>query len=174
MPLNLQCAAAQLVYGTSVQLPAEFVCQWTSQGNKLDTPFYLKRLQDCFKAICAVAPQHNSTHKPLLKGLQTATRIFPQTDAVCKSLQPPYTGPHLAIEGQDKLCTICVGAREDKVSTNRLKSVLCRAPQIIPVFTLQPVESHLEQLKSGYTGLIKTPSIQQSGPVACQRLPLLC
>lgn len=139
---DLQCAAAQLVYGTSLRLPAQFICQQSSPENKLDTPSYLKRLQDVFKAIRPVSPRHKSTHKPFLfKDLQTASHVFLRTDAVRKSLQPPYTGPHLVIERHDKHFTIRVGVREEKVSIDRLKPAYVQTSAndaIFPVSTLHP------------------------------------
>ena len=55
------------------------------------------------------------------KDLGSCTHVFVCTDAVRKSLQPPYEGPFRVLRRDTKYYTLDLNGRTDKISLDRLK-----------------------------------------------------
>lgn len=161
-----QCATGQLVYGTSLRRPAEFICRKFFNENKSDSPSGLKRSKDVFKATRLVTPWHTST-RIKLKELKTARHVFLHTGTVGWPLWPAYTGPHLVIERHAEW------VRETKQCQSTGSSgLLCKPPRTVPsllfpLFTIHLPQSPLKQRESGHTALINTPSLRRRGLVTC-------
>lgn len=55
------------------------------------------------------------------KDLSTCSHVFLRTDAIKKSLQPPYEGPYEVLSRSDKVFKIMVRGRPTTVNIDRLK-----------------------------------------------------
>ena len=86
---DLHCTAAELVYGVTLRLPAEF---FDSSGSKdLDPVSYVARLKATMQQLHATPPPRHSRHKTYVsKDLAHGTHVFVRHDATQAPLQPPY------------------------------------------------------------------------------------
>ena len=90
---DLHCTAAELVYGTTLRLPAEFFASNSSDGN-LDPVSYVAKLKSTMQQLQATPPRRHSQRKVYIsKDLARCTHIFVCHDGVQKPLQPPYNHP---------------------------------------------------------------------------------
>ena len=128
---DLQCSAAELVYGTTLRVPGEFFLQDTSSTTE-ETSALLTNLKTAMRKLQAVPPRYqprNNTYTN--KELFTCTHVFVRTDAIRKPLQPTYAGPFRVIDRAAKYFTIDLNGRNDKVSLDRLKPAhLDTTPQL--------------------------------------------
>ena len=118
---DLGCSTAELVYGTSLRLPGQFVSQTESQG-ETDPANYVHRLR---RSMLKIRPhptrtQHHRTSY-VNPDLHSATHVFIREDFVRKPLQPPYRGPFQVIRRTDKFFVLDRNGKHDAVSVDRLK-----------------------------------------------------
>ena len=124
---DLRCTSAELVYGTTLRLPAEFVVSHDSTES--DPAGYVSQLKQSMRAIrCTPTrhPQHSTSH--IDSSLPTATHVFVRHDAVRKPLQQPYDGPYTVLDRSDKFYTLDLKGRRDTVSIDRLKPAFIEVP----------------------------------------------
>ncbi|XP_064485983.1 uncharacterized protein LOC135398508 [Ornithodoros turicata] len=146
---DLGCSPAQLVYGCSLRLPAEFFVESSSPSTPSEL---LDRLHRVFDSLRPVPTRANSSCKPYVPQQNaTATRVFLRIDGVKPSLVPPYTGPHHVLHRSDQTFRILINRREETVSLNTLK----------PAF-LENADPFVSSL-SNTTDFDRTPS-----PIDCQ------
>ena len=118
---DLQCSAAELVYGRTLRLPGEFFLQDTSPATG-DSSTLLTALKTAMRTLRAVPPRATSQpYTYVHKDLSTCTHVFVRTDAVRKPLQSPYEGPFKVLKRDSKYFTLQLNGRTDKVSLDRLK-----------------------------------------------------
>ena len=117
---DLGCCAAELVFGTTLRLPGEFITP-ISSCEHLDPSNYVHRLKQIMQSLHPVVPRvrHRPSHLPL--DLTTCTHVFLRRDAVRKPLQPPYDGPFRVVSRADKHFTLDINGRQDTVTVDRLK-----------------------------------------------------
>ena len=126
---DLRCTSAELVYGTTLRLPAEFFD--SSSSNHLDPVSYVKRLKTTMHRLRATPPRHHSRHKAYVcKDLAQCTHVFVRHDATLHPLQPPYDGPYKVIQRSDKTFTIEQHGQEKVVSLDRLKPAHVENPSL--------------------------------------------
>nr|VZH96017.1 unnamed protein product [Spirometra erinaceieuropaei] len=99
---ELECSAAELVYGTTLRIPGDFFGHSQSSGD-LDPSDYVQRLRQAMTHLRATPPR-------------------PSTNSVRRPLQQPYDGPFRVLSRKDKHFTIDRGGRTDVVSIDRLKA----------------------------------------------------
>ena len=118
---DLGYSPAELVYGTNLRLPGEFL---SPTADNLDTSYsYVDNLRKTFRDI---APKLKTTwhvknklfHHPKL---ETATHVFLRDDSVKKPLQRPYTGPYRVIDRNSKTFNLDIRGKHTTVSKDRLK-----------------------------------------------------
>ena len=117
---DLKCSVAELVYGTTLQLPGEFVIPVADIAS-LDPADYVDRLRKRMSKLHPTATRKNFRNSRLFKDLATCTHVFVRVDAVKKSLQPPYNGPYRVLERKDKVFLLDIKGKRDTVSIDRLK-----------------------------------------------------
>ena len=118
---DLHCSAAELVYGTTLRLPAEFFHNSSSNDN-LDPVTYVAKLKETMQNLKATPTRHHAKQKPFVSSdLSHCTHVFIRQDAVRRPLQQPYHGPHQVVERGDKTFTIDVNGRNEVISLDRLK-----------------------------------------------------
>lgn len=117
---DLNCSAAELVFGSPLTLPCELV-------TPIDTPAltdpskYSDRLKQHMANLRPAITRPSRHTSQLDKNLQTCTHVWVRTDAVRKSLQSPYKGPYRVISKGDKFFKLDYITREEIVSIDRLK-----------------------------------------------------
>ena len=117
---DLGCCAAELVYGTTIRLPGQFVAPNPADGD-LDPSDYIHRLRRQMQDL-RPTPTRAQHRKPQIHpDLDTCTYVFVRHDAVRKPLQPPYDGPFKVIRRADKFFIIELKGKQDSVSLDRLK-----------------------------------------------------
>ncbi|CAN7990295.1 unnamed protein product, partial [Ixodes hexagonus] len=129
---DIECTSAELVYGTTLRLPGEFLTCIPSEPTEI--PSYLQDMKTFFNSLRPVSPRHsNSRH--ILDDLNTCKHVFVRRDAVRPPLTPPYDGPFEALLRTDKTCVI--NGRHDVITLERVKPAYLtstvRAPVIISV-----------------------------------------
>ncbi|XP_064462167.1 uncharacterized protein LOC135372488 [Ornithodoros turicata] len=116
---DIGCSAADLVYGCALRLPADF---FVPPSPDPSPSLYLDRLHRFFATLRPVATRASSTRRAHVpQDLSSATHVFLRTDAVRKSLTPPYSGPHPVLGRHGKNLRISINGREDVVAVDRLK-----------------------------------------------------
>ena len=116
---DLQCTPAQLVYGTTLRLPCQFIT--SNSSTTLDPTVYVDRLQHAMHDLKPVQPRPQAVKTYVPKDLSTCTHVYVRTDAVRTPLQPPYTGPYPIIQRRDKYFTLDIRGRNENISIDRLK-----------------------------------------------------
>ena len=118
---DLGCSSAELVYGTTLRLPAGFF-----SASQSSAPFlqYVSSLRDSLSSCRpqdAVDPR--ISHRPtfISKDLTTCDHVYLGTDTVRKPLQPPYSGPYRVLPRSPKYFWIEVNGKSSLISIDRLK-----------------------------------------------------
>ena len=97
---DLHCSAVELVYGTALRLPGEFLDASKSDG-MADPVGYVSKLRDFMQQLRATPtrfPHQRSTYVD--PALTSCTHVFVRHDAVRSPLQPPCDGPYEVIKCQ--------------------------------------------------------------------------
>ncbi|XP_037573639.1 uncharacterized protein LOC119456109 [Dermacentor silvarum] len=116
---DLQCSAAELVYGSSLRLPGDF---FTSTQLLVQPQQFLQRLLDCVKDLPATPPRSSRRNTIFVHpDRATSTHVFLSRDAVRPSLTPAYDEPFRVLRRTPKTATLLQNGREETVSLDRLK-----------------------------------------------------
>ncbi|BHF58389.1 hypothetical protein SprV_0100134100 [Sparganum proliferum] len=116
---DIQCTAAELVYGTPLRLPGEFVHTFTTNTNIPST--FLQQLKQRMAQLRPTPTRLTSKRVFVHEDLQSTPFVFVRHDAVCKSLCSPYDGPYKVLQRMDKHYVIQKADKTDTVSIDRLK-----------------------------------------------------
>ena len=115
---DLSCSPAELVFGTTLRLPGQFVA---AERSEVDPSDYVSRLRQ-HMAKCTLTPtraKQGTTHVP--KDLLTCSHVFVRVDAVRKPLQQPYKGPFKVLKRNDRFFTLDIGGKREQICVDRLK-----------------------------------------------------
>lgn len=118
---DIQATPSQLVYGTTLRLPGQFLHYQPLSSNPM-TPDFIKNFTSTMAALTPTETKHHCYDKPFHHAaLDTCTHVFLRDDAVRKSLVRPYTGPYKVMSRTDKLFIIHVNGKSVTVSADRVK-----------------------------------------------------
>ena len=118
---DLGCTAAELVYGSTLQLAARFFSQHT-EDECTDPSIYIVGLRTMMQTLRATPLwKIRQPHAHVSSALSKATHVFVHHDAVCTPLQQPYNGPFKVISCKEKYFTLDLNGRRDTVSVDQLK-----------------------------------------------------
>lgn len=117
---DLQVTSAELVYGTTLRLPSDLV---TSDAiNQTLNSTYVNNFIRTMRSLNPISTTlHGSPKIFVHPSLKTCSHIFLRSDKVTPPLTPPYTGPHLVIDRNDKNFIIDVKGKQTTVSIDRIK-----------------------------------------------------
>ena len=116
---DLGCSVAELVYGTPLTLPGEFIDE-TSDDNSPTA--LLPALREIVGNMHPIPTSNHSARTPSVpKHLRQAEFVFIRKDARHNSLTNPYEGPFKVLARQDKFFTVDIGGKPDTISIDRLK-----------------------------------------------------
>ncbi|BHF78004.1 hypothetical protein SprV_0602111400 [Sparganum proliferum] len=121
---DLNCSAAELVFGTTLRLPGEIVTP-TSRGAEETPENFLRQFM---RSLSPVPPRAPSTEPYVEKGLANCTHVFVRCDRVRKPLESPYEGPFRVLARNSKTFRILRGDKEDIVSIDRVKAAVAEEP----------------------------------------------
>lgn len=117
---DIKATPAELVYGKSLRLPAEFFTEPKPHPNEVEF------IQDFRRAMNLIRPTQTAHHakaKPFIqKELHRCKQVFVRNDAVGPPLQQPYDGPFSVIERHPKYYTLDIRSKAKKISIDRLKA----------------------------------------------------
>ncbi|XP_029639452.1 uncharacterized protein LOC115214397 [Octopus sinensis] len=116
---NLNTSSAEMVYGTSLTVPGEFLPNTKSDP---DVKRYLAQLRNSVGQLRSVPMStHGTPRSSIPDDLRTANFVFVRRDTRRKSLQSPYDGPYQVINPRVKTFQLLIGGQQHIVSIDRLK-----------------------------------------------------
>ena len=115
---DLQCTAAELVYGTTLRLPGEF---FTTSRDSVEPSSYVSTLKSSMQHLQATPTRPAQRSVYISPALSTCTHVFIRHDATRRPLQQPYNGPYKVLKREDKHFVVDINGRHDTVSLDRLK-----------------------------------------------------
>jgi len=139
------CSPADLVYGTSLQLPGE-ILDPTNDRDSSGQPEFLQHLKRSMQEILpAPVRYHGSRPSQVPTNLSSTGFVYVRDDRRAPgALARPYSGPFRIIEAKDKYFILDLHGRPDSVSIDRLKvaytTTVPSAPGPVPS-TSPPVPS---------------------------------
>ncbi|BHF84632.1 hypothetical protein SprV_0902778300 [Sparganum proliferum] len=134
---DLDCSAAELVFGATVRLPGEMISP-TPQSAVEDPTNLLHRLRQFMRTLSPVPPRPSVSESYLEKDLATCSHVYLRCDRVRRPLEPPYDGPFRVISRGTKNFRIQRGTREEVVNVDRLKAAVPDTPPDEPCGPLPP------------------------------------
>lgn len=134
---DIQCTVSELVYGTTLRLPADLVASPTPKV-PLDPSSYVHRLKETMRALRPVPTSTSSTTGKVFchPELPTATHVFVRRDAPRRPLQVLYDGPFPVLRRSAKFYTLQLCDRQDTISIDRLKPAFLDLPEHSPSTTI--------------------------------------
>ncbi|CAH8656626.1 unnamed protein product [Schistosoma haematobium] len=117
---DAQCSAAELVFGTTLRLPGEFINPNTN-SQKLNLENYVDQLRDHMSKIKPINTRDFFFTSHLLYDLSNCTHVWIRCDKIKAPLSPPFEGPFKVISRKSKYFVIEKHGNIDTVSIDRLK-----------------------------------------------------
>ncbi|XP_078051774.1 uncharacterized protein LOC144477925 [Augochlora pura] len=117
---DLGCSAAELVYGTTLRVPAEF---FSHEEPDSDPQIFLEDFRQIMRKLRPIPTAHHTRRKVFHhKDLYSCTHVFVRRDATKQPLQQPYSGPHPLVERiTDRVFAVDLDGRTVNVTVERLK-----------------------------------------------------
>lgn len=113
---DLQCSAADMVYGQTLRIPGEFL---EAPTHNMDQAEFSKVLHRSFKPA---NPDRHGTRKFFISPeLKECTHVFVRVDTVKRPLQHPYDGPQRVLRRDAKWMDVLVAGKTQRISIDRLK-----------------------------------------------------
>lgn len=128
--LGLRCAhkedinatTAELVYGTTIRLPGEFVEDNPKSNVSGTASDYVKKLRSMMQAIKPVQASAHSTRNVFVhQEMANCRNVFVRNDAVTPPLRPPYDGPYQVVDRGQKVWNLLIKGKRRSISIDRLK-----------------------------------------------------
>nr|VZI07138.1 unnamed protein product [Spirometra erinaceieuropaei] len=135
---DIQCTAAELVYGTPLRLPGEFVQSSTTNTNNPST--FVQHLKQRMAQLRPTPTRLTSKLVFVHEDLKSSPFVFVRHDAVRKSLCSPYDDPYKVLQRMNKYYVIQKADKTDTVSIDRLKPAYleCVPPSVMPPSSSAP------------------------------------
>ena len=159
------CSPAELVYGSSLHIPGEFL-PCTTPEQTTPTSGFLRQLQGYMqKALPPPPTYHGAQQAHVPANLSSTGYVYVRRDGYRKPLTRPYSGPHRILETGDKFFVLDINGKRDTVSVDRIKVAyvpqFVSAPVATPPQAAQPppaptVPAPLPTSRSGRT--LRAPS----------------
>ncbi|VDO79185.1 unnamed protein product [Schistosoma margrebowiei] len=117
---DIQCSAAELVYGTTLRLSREFFTP--RSGHDFAKSDYVQPLSAFMQTLSPVSTRIQHRQVALHRELSTCSHVFIRVDSVRKPWQQPYEGPFRVIARHEKTFKVDRHGRVEIVSIDRLKT----------------------------------------------------
>lgn len=117
---NLGISAAEMLYGTNLKIPGDFI---TDIPTNESTPEFIRQLKHSMDQIKSIPGTNHSNNKCFIqKELELSDYVLLRDDSVKSPLQRPYSGPYKVIKRSDKTFDILIKNKTVTVSKDRLKA----------------------------------------------------
>lgn len=117
---DVRGTAAELLYGKTLRLPAEFFSERPPSNNEAE---FIQHFRQTMNKIRPTQTAHHTNEKPFIqRELSDCPRVFVRNDTVRKPLQQPYDGPFEVIQRHDKFFKLSINGKEKFVTVDRLKA----------------------------------------------------
>ncbi|GBO33172.1 hypothetical protein AVEN_158025-1 [Araneus ventricosus] len=115
---DIKATCAELVYGTTLQLPSDMVeASIIPSCNDI----FVDRLRNAMREMNPVATStHGKTKFYVNPSLKTCSHVFLRIDSVKPPLCQPYTGPHKVLKRTEKNFTIEMNGRTSTAQEKKL------------------------------------------------------
>ena len=124
---DLNCSPAEMVYGTTLRLPGQFVAP-EPPTPMLDPSSYVERLRQHMHSLAPTRTRAQQGKTNVPKDLASASFVFVRVDMVRKPLQQPYIGPFRILKKTEKFFTLSMKGKKETVSVDRLKVAYLETP----------------------------------------------
>jgi cleavage and polyadenylation specificity factor subunit 1 len=164
------CSSAELVYGTTLKVPGEFVdIKKTDQG---PTTAFVTNLKTVMSTVRPVKAEYHGVESNLVpSSLFKTSHVYVRHGAHRTPLQAPYDGPFRVVERNPKFFLLDLNGKEDFVSIDRLKpahgivnSTFSAAPPVsLPVSkTASPLKPPTRRTYAQVVATQPTPTLQKT------------
>lgn len=128
---DLRCSAAEMVYGEPLRIPGEFFKSNTHpHNNPLQPSDFVSRLREQITHFRPQPASHHSSKTVFVhEDLKTAQYVFIRKDALRRSLEKPYTGPHKVLTRTMKTVTVESNRGPLTISIDRVKPAFMLSDQ---------------------------------------------
>lgn len=118
---DIQATPAEMVYGKTIRLPAEFFTESQPLSNESE---FIKHFRSIMSKIKPTQTNHHGNDKKFFiqLNLNNSSHVFIRNDKVHGSLECPYDGPFLVLKRYDKFFKIDINGKKTNVSIDRLKA----------------------------------------------------
>ena len=135
---DLGASPAQLVYGTSLRIPGEFMYETPTT----DLPPFLQELTSSMSNLRPTLTSDHNTRRVNYRApqLDSVPFVFVRVDSVKTPLQSPYTGPHAVLRRGEKTFRVDFNGKPKEISVDRLKPAFmeCTPGQQLPAPRTSP------------------------------------
>lgn len=136
--LEADCSPAEMVYGTTLCLPGEFLLPQDTPHIEPSSEF-VKQLQTTMQSLAPTPPNFHGNHPVYVPANLTATGyVYVRIDSHRSPLQRHYDGPFRILEANDKYFVLDIKGKSEKVTVDRLKAAHIAPPTVQPATNLQP------------------------------------
>ena len=111
---DLHASSAELVYGQTIRLPADFFAEnKANDGNNIEPADMVRQLRETFNKIRPTDGSRHGTRKTFLfKELNTASHVFITRRPSETPLQNPYEGPFPVVSRNEKTYVVRVRGKD--------------------------------------------------------------
>ncbi|KFD66179.1 hypothetical protein M514_21693 [Trichuris suis] len=102
---DLGLAPAEMVYGSTLRLPADFLSPRAPSAPD-DPTCFTSTLKAAMRKLRPTPPRRNSTTVFVSQALNDCTHVFIREPGFSGALTPPYSGPHAVLRRSDKTITV--------------------------------------------------------------------
>ncbi|XP_041786236.1 uncharacterized protein K02A2.6-like [Anopheles merus] len=118
---DIKASPAELVYGSTLKIPAEFFNS-SPMTSLPDTTEFTKLLKYAMNTIRPTQTAWHDKATPFVHSdLRTCSHVFVRNDTVRPALTPPYQGPYKVLRRSDKSFEVLINERATNISIDRLK-----------------------------------------------------
>lgn len=115
---DIKASAAEMVYGTQLRLPGEFLVE-SQQQSETD---FVNEFRSFMQDLRPTQTSHHMTDQPFVHpSLNTCTHVFIRVDRLRAALVQPYEGPFEVVERHDKCFKVSRHGKNQMISIDRLK-----------------------------------------------------
>lgn len=126
--VDLSCTSAELVYGTSLRLPADL---FDEPPHSVTANDYVDQLRALFRHLRPQPPRLAKSHTVYIHpDLQTATHVFVRYGPVRGPLRPHYLGPYPVVHRHSSTFVVDINGSQDTVAIERLKPAYLEPPEV--------------------------------------------
>ncbi|XP_055922830.1 uncharacterized protein LOC129953614 [Eupeodes corollae] len=124
---DINATPAELVYGTSLRLPADLLVPTLDDHSQCE---FIKDLRNTMRQSKPQQTAWHTNQQPFVhKDLKTSTHVFVRNDKIKASIIQPYKGPFRVLQRYEKFFTLSIRNKAIKISVDRPKAAYLESNQ---------------------------------------------